>query len=97
RLQAGCGHVARPALLQRCGRAVTVAADAIEQRGGRTAGAHGVELIARVLDRFVHSSAGLSDQFRGRRHQRPPSPVMIVPTRSPVTTRWMFPGALSKT
>src|SRR3954447_532201 len=95
------GHVDRRQVLERRRGSVVVDLDPVEQRGRRTAGTHGVEVLVRRLDGLVHTACGVAEEFVDRRrHQRsaPSAGVeMIVPTRSPATTRPMLPRTSSKT
>src|SRR5581483_3466659 len=85
-------------VLQRGRRPVVVDLDAVEERGRRPAGAHRVEVLVRRLDRLVHPLGCVTQEVLD--HDATPSATgveMIVPTRSPRTTRSMLPGASSKT
>src|SRR5689334_5084961 len=91
--------VDRRKLLERRRRPVIVDRDAVEQRGRRAAGTHGVELGACVLDARVHPLACVLDQLVDGRHQLSSSAgvEMSVPTCSPATTRRMLPSASANT
>ena len=84
------GHVDRRQLLDRRPLAVVVDDDPVEQRGRRAARAHRVELVLRSastdlsMRRFASSSS--SSIMRAL-----PGVEMIVPIRSPATTRSMLP------
>src|SRR5579862_2261738 len=93
------GHVDRCEVLQWRRRAVVINLDAVEQRGGGAAGTNGVEVVVRRLDRLVHALDRIPNEVVDRAHTRTPSRgvEMTVPTRSPRTTRSMFPGKSSNT
>src|SRR6266498_3317576 len=61
-------HVHRRELLERCHRPVVVDLDPVEQRRGRPARAHGVELVRRRLEGLVHLAARLADEIVHRGH-----------------------------
>ena len=82
------GRVDRGQLAQRRRRAVVVDLDAVQQRRRRPAGAHGVELALRGLDRLAHAVAGVGEEFVDQLTHW--SPVISVPTRSPDTIRSML-------
>src|SRR5215208_5436878 len=95
------GDVDRRQVLERRRRPVVVDLDPVEQRGRRPAGADGVEVLVRRLDRLVHSARGVPQEFVDRHSHQCSAPSagveMIVPTRSPATTRPMLPRVSSKT
>ena len=80
----GSGTLIVASCLSGVGVPVVVDVDAVEQRGRRAAGAHGVELVACVLDRLVHAASRRPRSGRRWWPSAPPFRVeMIVPTRSP--------------
>src|SRR5215210_7707576 len=89
REQPRLGDVDRRQLLERGRLPVVVDLDAIEQRRRGTPGADAVELDLGGLDRLVHAPGRVVDQIID--HVLSLCGVaMIVPTRSPESTRLMF-------
>jgi hypothetical protein len=86
-------------LLQRRLLTVVVDVDAVEQPRRCASGAHGVELVVRVVDGLAHPCLRVGDQLVDGCHFRVPSygVSMTVPISSPATTRPMLPSASSKT
>ena len=81
RQHARLGRVDRREVLERRRRAVVVDRDAVEQRRRRAAGAHGVEVLVRRLDRLVHPLSGIAEKIVDQR--APPSGVESVQRRCP--------------
>jgi hypothetical protein len=79
------GHVDRRELVERRLRPVVVHLDAVEERRRRAPGPDGIELVRGRLHRLVHATLGVVQQIVDHASSR--GVEMIVPTRSPATTR----------